>query len=263
MKNKRQDNADGDELGDECDVDIDGDGLNNEEDNCPYFYNQDQTDSDNDGVGNVCDNCINDSNPDQDDKNKNNIGDACDDSVDKDQDGIPDSIDNCPRIPNADQLDNDQDGQGDECDDDIDGDGLNNAIDNCPLVPNPDQKDGNEDGLGDVCTGDMDGDHIEDNDDTCPLNGKIKTTDFRNIQPISMGENEYKQKKPEWQFKNDGKEIIQLMNSAPGIAVGKDRLAGVNMEATLHVGKAAKDDDWIGIVFSFQVYFLHLLIFKE
>ena len=63
--------------------------------------------------------------------------------------------------------------------------------------------------------------------------------------------------------KNDGKEIIQLMNSAPGIAVGKDRLAGVNMEATLHVGKAAKDDDWIGIVFSFQVYFLHLLIFKD
>ena len=36
-------------------VDSDGDGFNNDLDNCPNVYNPDQADADNDGVGDACD----------------------------------------------------------------------------------------------------------------------------------------------------------------------------------------------------------------
>jgi hypothetical protein len=37
--------------------DMDGDGVPNEEDNCPVNFNPDQTDTDGDGVGDACDDC--------------------------------------------------------------------------------------------------------------------------------------------------------------------------------------------------------------
>ncbi|MCH7849796.1 MAG: thrombospondin type 3 repeat-containing protein, partial [Planctomycetes bacterium] len=129
--------------GDACDQDIDGDFVNNEEDNCPTVRNRDQADLDEDG-----------------------IGDACDD--DMDEDGVLNEADNCVRVPNPDQSDADDDTLGDACDNcpdvfnpeqiddptgtDPDGDGLGDACDNCPLVANPDQKDSDDDGVGDECT---------------------------------------------------------------------------------------------------------------
>jgi hypothetical protein len=50
-----QANLDGDDLGDACDPDIDGDGLVNNLDNCPSLVNLDQTDADRDGRGDLCD----------------------------------------------------------------------------------------------------------------------------------------------------------------------------------------------------------------
>jgi arabinoxylan arabinofuranohydrolase len=71
--------------------DIDGDGIPNDQDNCPNISNPNQADMDNDG-----------------------IGDACDPDIDGD--GIPNDQDNCPNIANPDQSDRDGDGLGDVCD---------------------------------------------------------------------------------------------------------------------------------------------------
>lgn len=66
--NAGQENMDGDERGDACDYDIDGDGWVNEEtyaggmylegDNCPTIPNADQNDMDGDGAGDACDSDI-------------------------------------------------------------------------------------------------------------------------------------------------------------------------------------------------------------
>ena len=63
--------TDSDKMGDECDPDIDNDGLPNLQDNCMLAHNPDQIDSDGDGRGDIC----------QDDF---------------DVDGKPDYIDTCP-----------------------------------------------------------------------------------------------------------------------------------------------------------------------
>jgi len=59
-------------------IDADGDGIPDDEDNCPDVANPDQGDSDNDGIGDVCDVCPNDS------------------DNDKDKDGVCGNVDNCP-----------------------------------------------------------------------------------------------------------------------------------------------------------------------
>ncbi len=163
-------------------TDDDGDGIDDERDNCPGVPNPDQKDSDGDGVGDACDddadgdgvddgsdNCPGISNPDQADSDGDGLGDACDD--DADGDGIPDDIDNCPGLANPDQADRDADGVGDACDDDRDGDGIPNDGDNCPDVANPDQADLDGDGLGDACDNDYDddGDGVPNGDDNCPM----------------------------------------------------------------------------------------------
>ena len=64
-------------LGDECDDDIDNDGIENEKDNCVRIANSDQLDTDEDTVGDECDNCPKDKNKNQKDINQNLIGDIC------------------------------------------------------------------------------------------------------------------------------------------------------------------------------------------
>lgn len=71
------------------------------------------SDSDGDGIADQEDNCPRVSNPDQTDVNNNVRGDACEDF---DQDGVMNSADNCPDVPNRNQQDEDADGVGDHCD---------------------------------------------------------------------------------------------------------------------------------------------------
>src|SRR5579864_6352400 len=68
--------------------DMDGDGIPDAQDNCPFVANRDQLDTDADGVGDACDNCPTIANPTQLDTNGNGVGDVCD--PDLDGDGIPD-----------------------------------------------------------------------------------------------------------------------------------------------------------------------------
>ncbi|MEO9484142.1 MAG: thrombospondin type 3 repeat-containing protein [Ekhidna sp.] len=158
---------------------MDGDGVNNVEDNCPGTSNADQADADQDGIGDVCDddldgdgvsngedNCPETANSDQSDIDGDGIGDACDDDVDGD--GVVNAEDNCPEIPNPDQADTNDDGIGDACQDDLDGDGVINDADNCPDIPNADQADFDQDGIGDVCDEDLDGDGVNNDIDNCP-----------------------------------------------------------------------------------------------
>jgi hypothetical protein len=74
-------------------VDSDGDGVCDDQDNCPSKPNPNQEDRDNDGVGDVCDNCPNAANPNQEDSNGNGVGDVCEAKCDVDADGDTDKND--------------------------------------------------------------------------------------------------------------------------------------------------------------------------
>lgn len=80
-------------------TDVDGDLIDEVDDNCPGVFNILQTDTDGDGFGDECDSCILGSN------------------VDSDGDGLGDGCDNCVHVSNADQSDVDLDLLGDLCDD--------------------------------------------------------------------------------------------------------------------------------------------------
>ncbi|MBX3205783.1 MAG: amidohydrolase family protein [Labilithrix sp.] len=95
------------------DADKDGDGIPDEEDNCPTIFNPvrpmdqgRQADADNDGIGDACDECPFDATQ------------KCEYAVstDLDGDGIANGLDNCPMVANDDQADTDKDGRGNACD---------------------------------------------------------------------------------------------------------------------------------------------------
>ncbi|XP_062499079.1 thrombospondin-2-like [Corticium candelabrum] len=250
-ENIDQTDTDGDGVGDACDDDADNDTLAGALDNCPFHFNPAQLDGDGDGVGDICDNCLSVRNMKQTDSNENGLGDACDDGIDQDNDGIIDSIDNCPAIPNPSQIDTDRDGTGDACDNDDDNDGVADEDDNCQLVHKPGQEDANGNGVGDACEGDLDGDGILDVDDVCPLNALITTTDFSSFTRIDIDPIESSQSDPIWIINDNGAEILQTVDSDPGMAIGRKSFDYVEYSGTLFIGNNI-DDDYAGFVFSYQ-----------
>jgi len=157
--NVGQENLDGDEFGDLCDDDVDGDGIRDEGEikkDCSenkrlslrrklnlcfdnktcapeqrkHHYNQLMT------CVEKKDNCPFQVNKEQEDQDHDMVGDMCD---------------NCPEVFNPNKEDLDNDGIGDACDDDQDGDLVPNSVDNCPLAANEDQLDSDGDGIGDIC----------------------------------------------------------------------------------------------------------------
>lgn len=168
--------------------DSDGDGIDNDTDNCPSVPNgrcypqTEACDIDGDGVLSPAERSAGY----QRDVDRDGTGDACDDS---DRDGVMDYDDSCPLVPNpADPetgeqddsacTDRDGDGKSDSIDncidqynpdqDDRDADGVGDPCDNCPYQANVDQIDSNEDGFGDACSEDADGDGVPDRIDNCP-----------------------------------------------------------------------------------------------
>ena len=75
-------------------------------------------------------------------------------------------------------------------------------------------------GRGDACDLDHDGDGYPDVEDVCPDNGKIFRTDFRAYQTVVLDPEGESQIDPDWRILNEGAEIIQTMNSDPGLAIG-------------------------------------------
>lgn len=103
-------------------VDDDGDGMDDECDNCVGVSNPSQKDSDNDGNGNACDICP-----------------GFDDYIDGDYDGVPYGCDKCPKDGNLDDVD----GFVDTSNGDWDGDGVCNSFDICVYAKDPGQLNSN------------------------------------------------------------------------------------------------------------------------
>ncbi len=224
--NPGQWNLDGDEWGNKCDDDIDGDGASNFIERLAKTRIWDASsfpiltiDTDGDGIPDNLDNCINIANPGQWNLDGDEWGNKCDDdidgdgasnfierlaktgiwdansfpvlTIDTDGDGIPDNLDNCITIANSGQWNLDGDEWGNKCDDDIDGDGASNfierlaktriwdassvppfgidsdgdgipdSLDNCISVINPSQWNLDDDERGNKCDQDIDGDGFD------------------------------------------------------------------------------------------------------
>jgi|GEM_PF-3597091 len=166
---------DNDGIIDGADVDIDGDGINDNGSDTDGDGIRDTADADVDGDG-VVDNGI-----DTDEDGINNITDVDDDNdgildmndafptdptetVDTDNDGIGDNADadvnGDGTVDNG--IDTDGDGINDENDPDIDGDGTPNDTDAFPTDPT-ETTDTDSDGIGNNADADADGDGVVDN----------------------------------------------------------------------------------------------------
>jgi hypothetical protein len=142
--------------------DFDGDGIEDDYDNCPFSSNYDQTDGDADEVGDACDLCGSVFDAEQRDLDGDGEGDACD--ADIDGDTVLNGSDVCERIPDLSlQIDTDGDLLGNACDDNDDGDPFDDADDDCPLLSGR-----AADNPGAICDTDPDDDGRLGNEDNCP-----------------------------------------------------------------------------------------------
>ena len=170
------------------DLDSDSDGIVDASDNCPNYWNQDQSDFDDDGEGDVCDDDADndgvnnnlpidfngsDKCPYENSSTQDADGDGCIDqqnnsNQDSDDDGVLDSADNCVG-DNSQDMDND--GVPDACDDypqDWDNDGTNDTEDVCQ--GSDDNNDSDDDGIPLGCDdypNDTDNDGVTNNVDNC------------------------------------------------------------------------------------------------
>ncbi len=174
--------------------DADGDGVMNNDDNCPYVANPDQKDWDLDTIGDQCD-------PD-DDNDQFADGEDCaplDKKVSPGETEACDGIDNdCSGKVDDPFPDTDMDGLADCLDEDDDGDGIPDKLDCAPLDSNvapgmPELCDGTDqdcddevdegypdadnDGKADCVDEDYDGDGAVDADDNCPKTPNPKQED--------------------------------------------------------------------------------------
>ena len=78
--------------------DYDGDGVEDNVDNCMRIENPFQLDSDGDGVGDMCDNCLYMFNPTQENSNESYAGDACDPPEEHDAIAFQDPCDVYPEL---------------------------------------------------------------------------------------------------------------------------------------------------------------------
>ena len=182
--------TDGDELGDVCDDDDDGDGVLDEADNCALVANTTQEDRDGDGQGDLCDLCPRaaalDSGSENNDADGDGIGDLCDPCDLPQPRPACDTDEDCSHAGGEylqsgvciEANDGDGDGLPDLCDLDSDGDSIDDVDDNCFATVNPTQSDTDFDGIGDLCDNcltenqnqvDSDGDGIGDLCDGCLL----------------------------------------------------------------------------------------------
>ena len=89
-------------------------------------------------------------------------------------------------------------------------------------------------------------------EDNCPNNSRVAVTDFNSFTKIALDAHGTSQSDPKWELRNKGAEIVQTLNSDPGLAIGPDKIEGVDFEGTFFVN-TRRDDDYVGFVFSFQV----------
>ena len=129
--------------------DDDGDGVDDEDDNCQLDANPDQIDTDADDVGNVCDVICPITPPGATGIDTDPLSDTygcavAEDPNDDDGDGVLDIIDQCSNSPSGAAV------NSFGCVD-TDNDGVADSEDCCPSVANPGQKDSDGDGIGDAC----------------------------------------------------------------------------------------------------------------
>ena len=106
-------------------TDTDGDTIYDPSDNCPNTANNNQSDIDNDQLGDACDPDID---GDGVDNTLDAFPNDATESSDSDSDNVGDNTDNCVNATNFDQSDIDSDTLGDACDADMDGDGVFNVL---------------------------------------------------------------------------------------------------------------------------------------
>ena len=189
-------------------LDSDGDGVNDDADNCPAIANADQADLDGDGLGDACDS---DRDGDGVDNGSDVFPDDPTESVDTDGDGVGDNADAFPNDPtettdtdgdgvgdNADAFpndpsetsDNDSDGIGDNADTDDDNDGQSDADEQAcgsdPLSAASVSPDFDGDNRPDCVDADDDNDGVADVDDKYPFDPTRSENSAPVIEAINL-----------------------------------------------------------------------------